>query len=228
MLKISASLTYSFISLGTCTLDFKQFPYEAHGDCFDVGMVSKRARPEGLCCDLALQHIFKAMAIRANVSQTIFLDASQAFECSAAFQGLHARTNLSNCKFQDFISSSASRTCSTNVDAIVGSLGTERIGGLRSSCQNMSKDSYSDEGCFNCLVSYRRSLQALEDVNGGEGSTPGRSLCAEALLVSLASSDVGSMEWVQGLFSCLWDEISEFSFQFFFHIQSIYICISVC
>ncbi|XXG51864.1 hypothetical protein AAC387_Pa03g0334 [Persea americana] len=193
---------------GTCTLDFKQFPYEEHGDCFDIGMVAKPAQPEGLCCQLGLQNIFMAMAITANVSRTIFLDTIQALECNAVFQGLHTRTNLSTCKFQDFISSSTSSKCSTDVNATVGLLGIERFGGLRSSCENISKNRSSDEGCFNCLVSYRRSLQALEDANEREGSTPGRSVCAEALLVSLASSEVASKEWVHGLFSCLWDEIS--------------------
>ncbi|RWR75456.1 proline-rich receptor-like protein kinase PERK15 [Cinnamomum micranthum f. kanehirae] len=190
-----------------CTLDFKQFPYEEHGDCFNIGMVAKPAQPEGLCCQLGLQNMFMAMAITANVSRTIFLDTIQALECNAVFQGLHTRTNLSTCKFQDFISSSTCSKCSTDVNAIVGLLGIERFGDLRSSCENISKNRSSDEGCFNCLVSYRRSLQALEDANGREGSTPGRSVCAEALLVSLASSEVASKEWVQGLFSCLWGEI---------------------
>lgn len=208
-------------------MDFKQFPYEEHGDCFDIGMVAKPAQPEGLCCQLGLQNIFMAMAITANVSRTIFLDTIQALECNAVFQGLHTRTNLSTCKFQDFISSSTSSKCSTDVNATVGLLGIERFGGLRSSCENISKNRSSDEGCFNCLVSYRRSLQALEDANEREGSTPGRSVCAEALLVSLASSEVASKEWVQGLFSCLWDEISKFSFHcafpYLIHILLVFV-----
>lgn len=59
-------------------------------------------------------------------------------------------------------------------------------------------------------MSYRQSAQALKKGDSSNGNR-----CNEALLVSLASSDVDSQNWVQGTFSCLWNEIgklSQFSF----------------
>ncbi|KAF8400528.1 hypothetical protein HHK36_013827 [Tetracentron sinense] len=199
------------INSSTCTLDFKQFPYEAGGECIDTAKDSKPTRSMYSCCHSALQPIYQAMVMRANLSRFIFLDPTQAQDCSAMYQGIHNRTNLSNCRFQDFISSSTTNACSSDVNSVMDLLGIERYDDLRSSCRDLLMGNYSDDVCFNCVISYRRSLQALEEGNGGkvEGSN-GRRVCAEALLVTLASSDAGSRSWVQGTFSCLWDEI-EFS-----------------
>ncbi|XP_057969781.1 probable receptor-like protein kinase At1g80640 isoform X2 [Malania oleifera] len=149
----------------TCTLDFTRFPYEPHGDCFDTATSSASAPSTRSCCGQALQSLFQAMTVRANHSQSIFLDPSQAEACITTFQKLHNKSTniLSKCTLQDFISSS----------------GTD----LRCSRHSVN------------VVSYRQALQAL-----GEG-------CAEALLISLASSDTDSANWVHGTFSCLWDEI---------------------
>ena len=63
-------------------------------------------------------------------------------------------------------------------------------------------------------MSYRQSLQALRKGDSSNGNR-----CNEALLVSLAGSDVDSQNWVQGTFSCLWNEIGKVSqFSFIEHI----------
>ncbi|XP_077237070.1 PTI1-like tyrosine-protein kinase At3g15890 [Tasmannia lanceolata] len=150
------------------------------------------------------------MAIKANISQSIFLDPIQANDCIDMFQGLHTQMNLSNCRLQDFISSSSPMSmCSRNVNSIVGSLGIDRFNVLQSKCGNLSMGQYSNDACFSCLDSYRKSLQALKEGNGEGGGDPwSGSVCSQSLLVALASSNAGSVNWVQGIFSCLWEEIS--------------------
>ena len=63
-------------------------------------------------------------------------------------------------------------------------------------------------------MSYRQSLQALRKGDSSNGNR-----CNEALLVSLAGSNVDSKNWIQGTFSCLWNEIGKVSqFSFMEHI----------
>ncbi|KAM4125638.1 hypothetical protein ACB094_01G325000 [Castanea mollissima] len=157
------------------------------------------------CCSSALQSLFKAMAIEANHSGSIFLQLPEAKDCSNTFQNLHQSSNLAKCELQDLISSSTAELCSSNIDSIISFLGIERYNAFQSNCTNLYASNYSDETCFNCVMSYRQSLQALKKGDSSNGNR-----CNEALLVSLASSDVDSQNSVQGTFSCLWNEI-EFS-----------------
>ncbi|XP_058114319.1 probable receptor-like protein kinase At1g80640 isoform X1 [Magnolia sinica] len=196
-----------FTKSAPCALNFSLFPYEARSDCFNIPTGSTPLETMHSCCHSSLQNIFEAMAVRTNATRTVFLDPTEALECTSTFQGLHVQTNLSQCQFQDFISSSSDSTCSKDVRSILESLGVERFDALRSSCKDLTVDSYSDNACFSCVTEYRRSLEALEEGNGGEVGTWSQNVCPEALLVSLASSDVGSVNWVRALFSCLWDEI---------------------
>ncbi|KAM3714348.1 hypothetical protein ACB098_01G327500 [Castanea mollissima] len=154
------------------------------------------------CCSSALQSLFKAMAIEANHSGSIFLQLPEAKDCSNTFQNLHQSSNLAKCELQDLISSSTAELCSSNIDSIISFLGIERYNAFQSNCTNLYASNYSDETCFNCVMSYRQSLQALKKGDSSNGNR-----CNEALLVSLARSDVDSQNLVQGTFSCLWNEI---------------------
>ena len=166
------------------------------------------------CCGSALQSLFKAMAIEANHSGSIFLQLAEAKDCSNTFQNLHQSSNLAKCELQDLIYSSTAELCSSTIDAIISFLGIERYNAFRSNCTNLYASNYSDETCFNCVMSYRQSLQALRKGDSSNGNR-----CNEALLVSLASSDVDSQNWVRGTFSCLWNEIGKISqFSFMEHI----------
>ncbi|XP_065638777.1 G-type lectin S-receptor-like serine/threonine-protein kinase At1g61480 isoform X3 [Quercus suber] len=193
------------INSSTCKLNFSQFPYEAQSECFDIAANSVPSSVTKACCSSALQSLFKAMAIEANHSGSIFLELAEAKDCSNTFQNLHQSSNLAKCELQDLISSSTAELCSSTIDAIISFLGIERYNAFRSNCTNLYANNYSDETCFNCVMSYRQSLQALRKGDSSNGNR-----CNEALLVSLASSDVDSQNWVQGTFSCLWNEI-EFS-----------------
>ncbi|KAK7838706.1 protein strubbelig-receptor family 8 [Quercus suber] len=190
------------INSSTCKLNFSQFPYEAQSECFDIAANSVPSSVTKACCSSALQSLFKAMAIEANHSGSIFLELAEAKDCSNTFQNLHQSSNLAKCELQDLISSSTAELCSSTIDAIISFLGIERYNAFRSNCTNLYANNYSDETCFNCVMSYRQSLQALRKGDSSNGNR-----CNEALLVSLASSDVDSQNWVQGTFSCLWNEI---------------------
>uniref|UniRef100_A0A7N2L2B3 Protein kinase domain-containing protein n=1 Tax=Quercus lobata TaxID=97700 RepID=A0A7N2L2B3_QUELO len=188
-------------ALGTCKLNFSQFPYEAQSECFVIAANYVPSSVTKACCSSALQSLFKAMAIEANHSGSIFLQLAEAKDCSNTFQNLHRSSNLAKCELQDLISSTA-ELCSSTIDSIISFLGIERYNAFRSNCTNLYAGNYSDETCFNCVMSYRQSLQALRKGDSSNGNR-----CNEALLVSLASSDVDSQNWVQGTFSCLWNEI---------------------
>lgn len=58
-------------------------------------------------------------------------------------------------------------------------------------------------------MSYRQSLQALvmKQSDGSYGRYGEAGCDDKALLVSLVSSNAGSLNWVYGTFSYLWDEI---------------------
>ncbi|KAG2665102.1 hypothetical protein I3760_16G114200 [Carya illinoinensis] len=167
-----------------------QFPYEAHNDCFGIAAGSISSPVMRSCCSSALQSFFQAIAIKTNQSGSIFLQMDEAQDCFNTFQSLHQRTNLNKCEIQQFISSSTPNLCSKGVDSITNFLGFERYSAVY------------DETCFNCVCSYRQSLQALKEGDSSNGQR-----CAEALLVRLASSDVNTPNWVYGTFSCLWSEI---------------------
>ncbi|XP_038699710.1 probable receptor-like protein kinase At1g80640 [Tripterygium wilfordii] len=187
------------IDPGTCSLDFNRFPYEPHSECFDNAIRPLTTQP---CCRSALQSLFQAMTVRANQSRSKFLEATEAQDCSESFQALHNRTNLSICEIQGFISSSTPpNLCSKSTDSVISVLGVERFSDFKSNCKGLSTSNYSDDACFNCLVSYKQSLEAF-----GEGDSS--KWCPEALLVSLASGDVESPNWVPATFSCLWNEIN--------------------
>ncbi|PQP98431.1 hypothetical protein Pyn_22014 [Prunus yedoensis var. nudiflora] len=188
-------------STGTCTLDFTRFPYEAQSQCFDLAEGSFTPLVMQSCCSSALQSLYQAMTIKASQSRSIFLEFAEAQNCTNIFQNLHHRTNLNNCDLQDVISSSTPNLCSNNVDSVIGLLGVDMYNALRSNCKGLSSSNHSDEACFDCVVSYRQSLQALKERNRSGNR------CAEALLVSLASSDAQSPNLVRGTFSCLWNEI---------------------
>lgn len=200
-------------------MNFTQFPYESQSECFDM---AKDLTIQS-CCDSALQYIFRAMAIRSNQSNSIFLEPFEAQDCIVAFQNLHQRINLSRCQFQDLLSSSALNPCTDNIDSVINVLGIEKYTSFRSTCQDLSGKNYSDDACFNCAVSFRDSQKILEEKTG---DNPEGKQCGEALLLGLASSDVNSPNWVPGIFSCLWNEIrkdnfssiflrNDFIFQFF-------------
>ncbi|KAB2618787.1 protein STRUBBELIG-RECEPTOR FAMILY 8-like [Pyrus ussuriensis x Pyrus communis] len=184
------------INSSACTLDFTRFPYEAQSECFDMDAAASS------CCSSALQSLFQAMTLKSNQSRSIFLNFLEAQNCTNIFENLHNRINLNKCELQDFISSSTRDLCSNNVDQIVDLIGVESYNELRFNCKDLSSRNHSDEVCFDCVFSYRKTLQALKERN--RSSDKG---CAEALLVSLASSDVQSPNFVQGAFSCLWNEI---------------------
>ncbi|CAK7338214.1 unnamed protein product [Dovyalis caffra] len=144
------------------------------------------------------------MAIRANKSRSIFLELTEAQDCTNTFQNLHNKTNLSICKLEDFISSSKTpNLCSKDVDSVIDLLGAERFNALQSNCKNLSASNYNDDACYSCVLSYRESLQALKQ----SGDIPNGEKCGEALLVSLSSTDADSANWIPGIFSCLWNEI---------------------
>uniref|UniRef100_A0A7N2R064 Protein kinase domain-containing protein n=1 Tax=Quercus lobata TaxID=97700 RepID=A0A7N2R064_QUELO len=152
------------INSRTCKLNFSQFPYEAQSECFDIAANSVPSSVMKACCGLALQSLFKAMAIEANHSGSIFLQLAEAKDCSNTFQNLHQSSNLAKCELQDLISSSTAELCSSTIDAIISFLGIERYNAFRSNCTNLYASNYSDETCFNCVMSYRQSLQALRKV----------------------------------------------------------------
>ncbi|KAG6625660.1 hypothetical protein CIPAW_16G113700 [Carya illinoinensis] len=158
------------INSSSCSLNFSQFPYEAHNDCFGIAAGSISSPVMRSRCSSALRSFFQAIAIKTNQSGSIFLQMDEAQDCFNTFQSLHQRTNLNKCEIQQFISSSTPNLCSKGVDSITNFLG--------------------------------QSLQALK-----EGDSSNGQWCAEALLVSLASSDVNTPNWVYGTFSCLWSEI---------------------
>ncbi|KAL6274998.1 hypothetical protein ACE6H2_025690 [Prunus campanulata] len=192
---------HHMISSSTCTFDFTRFPYEAQSQCFDLAEGSFTPLVMQSCCSSALQSLYQAMTIKASQSRSMFLEFAEAQNCTNIFQNLHHRANLNNCDLQDFISSSTPNLCSNNVDSVIGLLGVDMYNALRSNCKGLSSSNHSDEACFNCVVSYRQSLQALKERNRSGNR------CAEALLVSLASSDAQSPNLVRGTFSCLWNEI---------------------
>lgn len=181
-------------------MDFTRFPYEAQSECFDMDAAASS------CCSSALQSLFQAMTLKSSQSRSIFLEFLEAQNCTNIFENLHNRINLNKCELQDFISSSTRDLCSNNVDQIIDLIGVESYNELRFNCKDLSSRNHSDEVCFDCVVSYRKTLQALKERN--RSSDKG---CAEALLVSLASSDVQSPNFVQGTFSCLWNEIRKIS-----------------
>lgn len=158
------------------------------------------------CCSSALQSLFQAMTLKSSQSRSIFLNFLEAQNCTNIFENLHNRINLNKCELQDFISSSTRDLCSNNADQIIDLIGVETYNELLFNCKDLSIRNHSDEVCFDCVVSYRKTLQALKERN--RSSDKG---CAEALLVSLASSDVQSPNFVQGTFSCLWNEIRKIS-----------------
>ncbi|CAB4319207.1 unnamed protein product [Prunus armeniaca] len=190
------------ISSSTCTLDFTRFPYEAQSQCFDLAEGSFTPLVMQSCCSSALQSLYQAMTIKASQSRSIFLEFAEAQNCTNIFRNLHHRANPNNCDLQDFISSSTPNLCSNNADSVIGLLGVDMYNALRSNCKGLSSSNHSDEACFDCVVSYRQSLQALKERNRSGNR------CAEALLVSLASSDAQSPNLVRGIFSCLWNEIT--------------------
>ncbi|KAG9456313.1 hypothetical protein H6P81_000821 [Aristolochia fimbriata] len=196
-------------SMSFCSLDFKLFPFEARPECLNQpsGLLPDAWTPS--CCQSALEPVFQAMAIRANASRSIFLDPAQAEECSEAFQSLHNRTDLKKCRLTDFIALSAAMgICSKDVNSIASFLGLERFGALQSSCSILNTDGFSDEACLKCTDSYKESLEILEQGNGGNADhVMTQAFCSGALLVTVASFDVGSSSSVHGLFSCLWNEI---------------------
>ncbi|ONH98684.1 hypothetical protein PRUPE_7G261800 [Prunus persica] len=179
-----------------------KFPYEAQSQCFDLAEGSFTPLVMQSCCSSALQSLYQAMTIKASQSRSIFLEFAEAQNCTNIFQNLHHRTNINNCDLQDFISSSTPNLCSNNVDSVIGLLGVDMYNALRSNCKGLSSSNHSDEACFDCVVSYKQSLQALKERNRSGNR------CAEALLVSLASSDAQSPNLVRGTFSCLWNEIT--------------------
>lgn len=184
-------------------MDFTRFPYEAQSQCFDLAEGSFTPLVMQSCCSSALQSLYQAMTIKASQSRSIFLEFAEAQNCTNIFQNLHHRTNINNCDLQDFISSSTPNLCSNNVDSVIGLLGVDMYNALRSNCKGLSSSNHSDEACFDCVVSYRESVQALKERNRSGNR------CAEAVLVSLASSDAQSPNLVRGIFSCLWNEISK-------------------
>ncbi|XP_059635872.1 probable serine/threonine-protein kinase PBL8 [Cornus florida] len=199
-------LDYYLVKTSTCSLDFNQFPYELHGECLDTTTNFVAYQTMQSCCRSALLSIFQAMAVRANHSRSIFLDSAQAQDCVITFQSLHNKTDISKCELQHFISSTGKNLCSKDVDSVINSLGVEGYSSFQSNCNSLlNSTNYGDDACFDCLESYRQALNALKERDGTDGKG-----CAEALLVSLASSDIDSPTWVHGTFSCLEDEI-EFS-----------------
>ncbi|CAN6540605.1 unnamed protein product [Malus baccata var. baccata] len=184
------------INSSACTLDFTRFPYEAQSECFDMDAA------DSSCCSSALQSLFQAMTLKSSQSRSIYLEILEAQNCTTIFENLHNRINLNKCELQDLISSSTRDLCSINVDQIIDLVGVETYNELRFNCKDLSSRNHRDEVCFDCVVSYRKTLQALKERNRSSDKR-----CAEALLVSLASSDVQSPNFVQGTFSCLWNEI---------------------
>ncbi|KAM1089714.1 hypothetical protein ACFX1X_017717 [Malus domestica] len=184
------------INSSACTLDFTRFPFEAQSKCFDMDAAASS------CCSSALQSLFQAMTLKSSQSRSIYLEISEAQNCTNIFENLHNRINLNKCELQDFISSSTRDLCSNNVDQIIDLIGVETYNELRFNCKDLSSRNHRDEVCFDCVVSYRKTLQVLKERNRASDKR-----CAEALLVSLASSDVQSTNFVQGTFSCLWNEI---------------------
>ncbi|KAJ7955631.1 proline-rich receptor-like protein kinase PERK15 [Quillaja saponaria] len=186
----------------TCTLDFGQFPYEAHSECFDITAGSFQFIGMDSCCSSALQSVLKAIALKSNRSRSIFLESAEAQNCSSTFQNYHPKTHLAKCNLQDFISSSTPNLCSNNIDSIRYLIGNERFNAFQSNCKGLSFINYTDDACYNFVQAYRQSLQVLKNSDSSNGER-----CPEALLVSLASSDVNSPNRVQGTLSCLWNEI---------------------
>ncbi|XP_034225741.1 protein STRUBBELIG-RECEPTOR FAMILY 8-like [Prunus dulcis] len=112
------------------------------------------------------------MTIKASQSRSIFLEFAEAQNCTNIFQNLHHRTNINNCDLQDFICSSTPNLCSNNVDSVIGLLGDDMYNALLSNCKGLSSSNHSDEACFDCVVSYRQSLQALKERNRSESPWP--------------------------------------------------------
>ncbi|BBH08600.1 STRUBBELIG-receptor family 8 [Prunus dulcis] len=158
--------------ISTCTLDFTRFPYEAQSQCFDLAEGSFTPLVMQSCCSSALQSLYQAMTIKASQSRSIFLEFAEAQNCTNIFQNLHHRTNINNCDLQDFICSSTPKLCSNNVDSVIGLLGDDMYNALLSNCKGLSSSNHSDEACFDCVVSYRQSLQALKERNRSESPWP--------------------------------------------------------
>ena len=116
---------YSYVS-GTCKFYFSQVPYEVQSECFDIATNSVLSSVMKACCSSTLQSLFKAMAIEAYHSGSIFLQLPEAKDCSNTFQNLHQSSNLAKCELQDLIYSSTAELCSSTIDAIISFLGIER------------------------------------------------------------------------------------------------------
>ncbi|KAM2755077.1 hypothetical protein PS2_017136 [Malus domestica] len=154
------------INSSACTLDFTRFPFEAQSKCFDMDAAASS------CCSSALQSLFQAMTLKSSQSRSIYLEISEAQNCTNIFENLHNRINLNKCELQDFISSSTRDLCSNNVDQIIDLIGVETYNELRFNCKDLSSRNHRDEVCFDCVVSYRKTLQVLKERNRAKSPWP--------------------------------------------------------
>jgi hypothetical protein len=125
---------------------------------------------------------------------------AEAQDCSNNFQNLHQRTNLTKCDFHDFLSSSAPNLCSKRIDSIINFHGVERHNALTGPIVKTYLLVIIVMRVMRHVLTvsrfYRQSLQSLREGDSFNGKR-----CGEALLVSPASSDVDSPNWVHGTFS---------------------------
>ncbi|XP_076897446.1 uncharacterized protein LOC143550731 [Bidens hawaiensis] len=187
-------------SMSQCPLEFKNITTALNSTC-EEGTWNDFLQDE--CCKEPFNIYLDALALRANQTGKIYLNATEQTSCLN--KSKDDITDVSTCGFDKLTMTNGVKDCSgLMVQDVVSKLGDDVIS-LSTGCGLVDHGASGGWACGKCVKSWK-------EIKGTKGGDRDRDddLCRFAVLTTLTSSRIDDLIWVRNVHRCLGDVINDF------------------
>ncbi|KAF8399276.1 hypothetical protein HHK36_015141 [Tetracentron sinense] len=152
------------------------------------------------CCGVAFPGYLYALSERANQTGQIYLNSTEQRNCLTSMKGFEG--DVFGCGIEKLTSGGGG--CSDfSVSDVVNQLG-DGLRSLREDCKLLGSEVYWDRSCGACLRRWEEIRGPLS--NSMDLMKVEADICRFAVLVSLTSTNIEDISWVQRIYRCLREE----------------------
>ncbi|XP_058003610.1 probable serine/threonine-protein kinase PBL28 [Hevea brasiliensis] len=184
--------------VGSCSLDFKKFPYQPTGECLGYQEKVQVLGSVGttLCCRNVLNVLTKTLAshVVTNNSDFVFIPQDEWMNCSGPFNKQHS-VSPSLCGFDNLYNGS-SKCSSFSLSSIKEESYYKKA---VAKCSDFS--SSFDDVCFNCtaeILAATGGLMGKLTADNDEGA-----VCVVATVIYIAAANINQSSFIDDFYRCL-------------------------
>ncbi|XP_026384147.1 proline-rich receptor-like protein kinase PERK3 [Papaver somniferum] len=193
--------------LSGCPLNFTAYPFLPSGECIRDPAVTINLWDSfhtTTCCKTGLTTISQALALNANMTDSIFLTQKQWQNCSSNNSLFERQQSVSitTCGFDKLFYGSSG--CSSFSYSTFKKSHPRLYENLIGNCTSQFSTSFNNtcKDCAKAITDTRDELMDLTNVNDKKNGTA-KEICVFLVVVAAAVEHIGDSSWINDFYSCL-------------------------